>query len=379
MGNVKLDELEIIINMINDNIRYYENGTYENTGYDIFLSNGDRIRLLYPKEVIPHLLGVNIPYLISKGLYKNKNFFDILKEVCSNPYQLYQKITNGIISYNDLFSKYVNEKNKIFKSNLSNTVHSISYICKYDSTKTFSSSENKYSSNYFIIREQEDGDIIILGIVREESGNYKPRSSIYIQNPALDSEQLYHILHNQEICILTGINSLNYNGQLKKHFSYVPLRIERMEGLERYCNKYDCIASVKRDYLTILKLSNRSYNNNEVLQDYIKRIAQIMREGRAITEQEIDSLTDCLSESMLELINSYNDLVTDSFDTDFSSYSKLQSENKVLNQEVLRLKNEIDEANNLILELREKSQELESQNIRYEEAKEKIQTILMTT
>jgi len=85
-----LSELEHLFSEINEIINFIELSEYQNRRNRVFLGNGDKINFSVPNDTIAHLLGVNTNYLVSTGRFNSTYSFDILKEMCENPYRINQ-------------------------------------------------------------------------------------------------------------------------------------------------------------------------------------------------------------------------------------------------------------------------------------------------
>ena len=66
-------------------------------------NNNSNINYSIPNESIAHLLGINTNYLISTSRFNATNSFDLLKEMCENPFRINQLYNEGIIKYEYLF------------------------------------------------------------------------------------------------------------------------------------------------------------------------------------------------------------------------------------------------------------------------------------
>ena len=98
-----LGELESLFEKIKDIIDYVESAKLKDRRMNLFLGNGDKILFSIPNNTVAHLLGIDTNYLISTGLYNNQNSFELLKEMCENPYKIHKANVDGIINYDHLF------------------------------------------------------------------------------------------------------------------------------------------------------------------------------------------------------------------------------------------------------------------------------------
>ena len=117
---VNKSDFEKLFDDMRENVRIYEN-RLSDYDVDIYLADGRKIRYCVPNFCVPHLLGVNINYLESTGLFEKQNAYPLLKEMLANGYRVYwdgytNRSVRGVrgIGGDDPEQVYVNVDDKIF-------------------------------------------------------------------------------------------------------------------------------------------------------------------------------------------------------------------------------------------------------------------------
>ena len=130
-----LSKLENLFEQIQEIADFMEQSRYENRRYKLFLGNDERFTFYVPKESIAHLLGINTTTLISTGRFNSTKSFELLKEMCENPYRIYRMIKDNQLDSNKLFSPHILNKIEGFKDNIKMNFDTIEFVCKYDKDK----------------------------------------------------------------------------------------------------------------------------------------------------------------------------------------------------------------------------------------------------
>lgn len=108
--NFNLSELEDLFYSMKCVVDYMVNSNYEDRRFKIYLSNGQYLNFSINNNNLAHLLGVNTTYLVSTGLFKSTNSFELLNELIENSNKIHKLSNEGIIDYNMLFSKHIINK-----------------------------------------------------------------------------------------------------------------------------------------------------------------------------------------------------------------------------------------------------------------------------
>ena len=70
------EQFDNLVEQIRINVIKYEH-YISKIKYCLYLTNGDMLNIHYPKNSIPHLLGVNIDFIRSLSIYRDKSAYDI--------------------------------------------------------------------------------------------------------------------------------------------------------------------------------------------------------------------------------------------------------------------------------------------------------------
>lgn len=297
-----LGELESLFGEIKKIITFVEEKNYSNRRQQVFFANGERITISLPDDSVPHLLGVNINYLRATGLFKSINSFELLKEMCDNPYTIHSNASKGIINYDTLFSKHILKKLESFHQNLRLDINEIDVVCKYNPEKCYLQGELTEKYDYLFIKRYANGKFGILALTKNSFGyNYTPMSNQLYDSYDEIKEKLEKYLKNQDITIISGIKLYNTNSEYKTEF-HTPLtcKEEKFAILKTYKSNFNCTIDVSGEYDFCLdKLMSRrdtDYKDN----DLIEIIVNSIKEGKLIETPELDS-------SLKVIIDAFND------------------------------------------------------------------------
>lgn len=352
MNEHSLQEIENLISKIYAIINNYERKQLYDKKYYLFLANGEKITIELSKNSLAHLLGINIDYLRSTDIFKKTNSYDMLKELCESPYQIYKLIKEGIINYNVLFSKYIHQKIDYFFYNITIINKEIEVICKYDSEKHYFTGEDSEKYDYIIIKKYEDNKIGIIGLVKNN------HTYSFMTNQIYDTyeEAKGHIekyLYNQDITLLNGFKTYNKinNGEKKYSPSFIE-KSEKYEILKNYKEDFKCTIDVSGEYIFCLnKLLNRR-NIDQNAKEIIRIIAESIQNGEEILIDDemivdenffpinpiINSFNSYLNNQTKEKSNKRRSIIEELEDLK-SQVLQLQEENMELRQEISNIKN----------------------------------------
>ena len=372
--NFNLGDLERLFDDIKEIINFIEISQYQNRRHRIFLGNGDRLNFSIPNDTISHLLGINTNYLISTGRFNSTNSFEVLKEMCENPYRINQLYNDGIIKYENLFSPFIINKLEGFRENIKINIEETEMVCKYNSSRTFISEENTQKYDYIIIKKYQDGKIGILGLVNKES-YYVPMSNQLFASFEEAKETLDSYIKNQEVSIITGVNVFNTETDFDKTY-YLSLnnKINKIKNIKECKKIFNCSLDLSGDYeYTISRLvQNRTdyYEDN----DLIDIIVNSIKEGKLID-------TNVFRDTNLsKIIETFNDYLCE---TQIGRNSSVSESYTQMKKDLEHLRNKLTEANEKISVLTEKNgdltelaKNLTKENTEYKDSEEKILQIL---
>ena len=369
-----LGDLENLFEEIKEIINFIELSQYQNRRHRIYLSNGDKLNFSIPNDAIAHLLGINTNYLISTSLFNTTNSFELIKEMCDNPYRLNQAHKNGIIKYEYLFSPFIKNKLEGFKENIKINTEETIMVCKYDASRALIADDKSEKYDYIIIKKYQDGKIGILGLVNK--GNFfGPMSNqlFYSFDEAIETLKVY--LKNQEVAIITGVNYFNTETDYDRTF-YLNLdsKINKIKEIKYYRDLFRCSLDLSSDYQYSIGRLRENRANHYEDNDLIDIIVNSIKEGKLI---DANVFRDT---NLSKIIESFNDYLCESQIGQNNSIEQTYSQMK---KDLKKLQTELLNANNKIVELTEKNDsldkivsDLEIENKEYKEKEQKILEIL---
>ena len=87
-------EFENLVEKIKTCLDWYRKRNFDDKVYKLYLANGERINVIFPKQTIAHLLGIKTEYLKSTKLLKGKSSYEILEEICADPYKICKLVSD---------------------------------------------------------------------------------------------------------------------------------------------------------------------------------------------------------------------------------------------------------------------------------------------
>lgn len=382
MGQFKMNrvEFENFMHNISMNLDYYDYEKVSERRSLFSLANGDKIQLRIPEFTVAHLLGVNTNYLSSTGIFKEKDSYSLIRNLCDNEYSIYKKIYDGIISFDDLFSGHVQNKADSFIENTKANIYNLQFACKYDKSKAYIQGENGYDFDYVLCKQNKCGEIFLVGLVNEPtlgSNVYVPRSNQYYPNSSEAKEKINQIIKNQTITFATGVNIAGY-----KNFTLsAEVKKSKLETLKKISSNTGAVVDVTGDYSWSLGKHQDNLSTGVILNNYYSEIIiSCMHSLQLITPEKfgLDSF-EGMSPNLVSIIMSYNDSIVSSSIQNRSvagSYSEtiqelydLKAKYQSLNEEVLRL-------SDLNVALLNENKTLEEQNQAYGATIEEIGNLI---
>jgi len=366
-----LGELEELFFKIQNIIGYFEEKPYyEENSAVIFLSNGDKLEYRMNKGNIAHLLGINIEYLKATKTFVGSNSYELLRELIDNPYKVYNLEKEGVLSYNQLFSPYINDKIKIFNFNTRLNIYDTEFVCKYDVKKTYALTEKNEKFDYIIIKKDKYNSSYVVLCLKKSGNYYVPMSSIFIKDYDELKEKIKHLIENQEVTIFNGLR-FDYS---KSFVLPLDIKISKLTNLEKYKNEFNCIIDTTTDFkyhlTSSLKYKNQHFSDYDLIQNAIISISN----GNLIdVEQFVNS-------NLIGLINAYNDFLCSCNFEDRTevneTYSSIEKERKELKEELIRLKELVEVLKKEKQSCLEDNNKLKKENDKHIADKETIMKIL---
>ena len=374
-NNFNLGELERLFQSIESIINELESKHYFTKYTKLFLASGNNLVLNITKSSIPHLLGININYLQSLNIYREKNSYELLKLLCNDAYKINSLKNQGIIDYNNLFSKNILEKINGFWTNIEfndTGVKNTELVCKYDSSRNYLSGQLNERFDYAIIKNLF-GKYYVLWVVKSDDFNneYIPMSNRVFNCYDDMIELLNKTVANQEITFLSGAqldNNKPYNIE-------DILRMQKISNLKEYKNSFGCSIDLTRECIKLLsntkhhkELATDKYNDGCVIIDAIQKGTPV----------NTDLLCD---EKFIDISNAFNDFLFGSQLSDNSNsvsekYSSLINKLNRFKSEILEYKKQIEDQNSEIQQLNDTNKYLTERNEELETANEKVFEII---
>lgn len=116
---MKYADFERLCQEIEMKAKNFEENNFSRNKFFLSLSNGERLKIIFTKSSVAHLLGVNTEYLKSSRTVKSNISYDILLELTTEAYSISRKVDSGILNYSSFISNYIDEKLEIFEENIS--------------------------------------------------------------------------------------------------------------------------------------------------------------------------------------------------------------------------------------------------------------------
>lgn len=375
-------EFDDIISKITECVIAYEKAALYDNKITLYLANGDKLYLRFPRNNIPHLLGVNLDYLkLSNKFPKNLSSFELLKFFLENSYNFANLIfQEKKLSSEHIFSKHINEKLNSFWENLHIKTNDQIAVIKYDKEKTYQIEESAENSNYYIIRKN-NGKYHVLGILNNEEKGFA-----YIPTTIRQYDDFYEfdkymtrIANKQDF---TYINNEEVDNESKNYHSKFPLpmdsKIVVLDNLINMSKRYSATVSVANDLLFSLKRSKIKLQNEEINRGTLSLLNESIKEGR-IFENNEEEIQLTSSPIIIELIEQCNNLICSNKGKDSINYTKITEENKILsndNQSLIdenkTLKQELEQIKAELLKTKSEKNIYEEQLQIYEEAHNKV-------
>lgn len=311
-----LGQLEELFEKIKELLNYVNTEKLTNNNYFLYLGNlegGEKLEYELTKESIPHLLGIDTTYLVSKGIFSSKNSYSVVLEMLEDPYRIYTLAKEGKLDLNKLFSKHIDKKLKCFKDNININPHEIEAVSVYCKEKTYSTTENASNFEYVIIKKYENGSVGLLCLAKNNDDIYVPMSNQLLETESEIDKGLENILRNQEITILNGIH-VAYFGTFKVYIT-LDEQISRIRQLQKYKNKYNVSIDISNNFLYFinkLKDNKEFFNQSEETSKVVEQSQELEKIRKKLDELtllkiELEKSVTKLTEENTSLTNELNE------------------------------------------------------------------------
>lgn len=370
-------ELEKLFEKIADVIDYVEGADLQSRRNTLFLSNRDKIDYYVSKASIAHLLGVKINYLISTNTFRSTNSFDLLKELCANPYKINKLSNDGIISQEQLFSAHIEQKIDSFKENIKINAFETEFICKYDKRRASYNSSKIENCEYIICKKYKDGKIGIVFLTSDKNGLYVPMSNRIYDDFESTEEDLKELLRGQEITLISG--SINTNSNLendyyKKIVLSPNIKKYKIEKLKKYKEQFICSIDIIDEFkYASSKLTQKSqmkYEDSIILDNIVKSIIN----GKIM---DTNNFQDSM---LLSIANAWNDYICNNpngcNDANSKTYTEIIAELKTAKEIIDRINLENETLKTKVDNLVNENTILTEENSEYKNKEQAIMKIL---
>lgn len=378
-------EFENLVEKIKTCLDWYRKRNFDDKVYKLYLANGERINVIFPKQTIAHLLGIKTEYLKSTKLLKGKSSYEILEEICADPYKICKLVSEGHLAYSTFISPYADDKVDNFMDNCGiSDINSIEFICSYIKEYSFITGKQQLEGDYYICYRKTDG-LLILGL-KKEGNYYQPMTNRIVDlNDKESKEFLGQLLTNQHITMLSTIMLGNEYGESRKVFYNNEEKAKKVKTLNAYKEEYDATVEVGRDYMFVLEKFSKLYTFSKELDDILTFISNAMQNKCPVNLVELQEKNVNLSESMIDMINAYNlSLEKELTSAGANIYvKKVKKERDELREEFTKIQTELAAAiianeklvqENLLLQ--EENQRLKKENNDYVDRETRIIRIL---
>lgn len=352
-----------------------------NNMYEVFLSNGEKIKISFDEAHLPHLLGFKNLDKLEDG----SRGIEVFKKMM-NSHEYKEGIIKKISSKNWDFSKYISHKYYLKTKYIDSAVKApfpkeVYFVCKFNSMANLSSSETvSYSDcDYYIGKKEKTGDISLVGFVKNPAYNtYAPRTNrVFVKFSA--NQELEDLLKNQVICYVSAVKIFTGSDEPTLVFLNNTDKMDVLQDLITLANKTGAIVDCASGYLFDVKKSEADKIQNSDLKETIEDIALSVSRGEIVDKDE-DDLENCgnFKDVITHLISSVNNRLCSGKKNDSAivSYTRLASDFKKLSAKISVLQSKFEkseeEKKELLATNRKIKDELEGYRRRTEKAEKKI-------
>lgn len=369
-----------LIDRIDACIDLYEKVRLEDTRFKLYLSDGKEIQISYDIKSIPHLLGINIDYLRSTGMYEESSY-NILVDIINNPNRLFNQFKNKHMKPESVFSKHINEKLDNFENICGINIHNIEFISHYDKEKSYTNGNNPLDGEYYIGFRNSSKTLSVIGFTKNH-GMYYPITNLKFDYYSNEKEDfLNRLLNNQTLLSLQTLKKNTFiNGLIdpKKYYYHLDEKEAKLLLLNKYAENYKATCDTHKDYIYYIRKTMNLYEEKSTIWDILVEITEAIKKKKIINIPKLEKKYGELKGSFVNTISAYNDSLTNnenSTENNFS-YKDIIEELKVSKTEVERLNNLINKVDNENKKLVERNCTLEEENKELKDKEVKIRQIL---
>ncbi len=300
----------------------FEEKNFSGNKFFLSLSNGEKLKIIFTKSSVAHLLGVNTEYLKCSNLVKCNFSFDILMELVAESFSISKKVNSGILNYSSFISNYIDEKIEIFEENISINWDSIEFICKFDKSRCHEF-DGQVSIDYFIGRKIDEYTLLLLGVKKSNDMYYPVTSQLIDLISERGQNVLNKYLRNQVLLLPNSLkidSDADFFRRGKVYHDKNDKEIQdKLHSLYELAMQYDCIIDVSDMFDFELTKINSVY-------EALSKITYCLENGAKIDTSELGKVPH----QILGLVSRLNNLTTLTPDKSADLIKILQDEVKRL-------------------------------------------------
>lgn len=342
--------------------------------YSLFLSNGDRINFSFNENNVPHLLGFKNLERIDKN---SRGAYYTLKKLVEND-SFRRNTINNIEkregNFNNYMSKHYSSKIKAIKSQTTAPYpNDVYFVCKFNPAVNYGTGEiDKYNNcEYYIGRKDKDGNLLLLGLVKNNFNIYAPRTNRLINKNDID-EELSKLLQNQTICFVNGLTINSSLGYENKTSLKTTDKMDILQKIINISNKYNASIDCADNFLYDLRGRTRSKASKALLKELLGKMSQSINKSELLDIEdsdleEIEDYRDDISDLVVSIndrlcVISKNDSVKVRYSQLKKEKEKSEKENNILTKKISSQEDEIKQLKEQLKILKKEKEELVQEN-----------------
>ncbi len=265
------DDFYDYVDMLKSDMDWYERSGFSNKIMHLGLDNGERLRVSFSLSSIAHLLGIQVEYLKSTGVYsKTATAYSIIKSIISNPIKIANLVACGYLTWDKFLSDFAFVKANSF-CRMFSYLDDIKFICKYDKSSSYTTGYSALDGDYYVAYQYNDG-LLIVGL-KKDGEYYKPITNRYVSN---DDKFLNVLLTNQVVTVPNYVYMyyLATNTYGNKFTIFQDKKIQMLADAKEYADTYQATCDVSLGYSYALGSLIRARNEKIAMKEAINCILQ---------------------------------------------------------------------------------------------------------
>ena len=372
VNNMKYTDFEILCEKIKDCLNEYDNSRnfYQDTDYNLYLSNGNRLSYSIPKKSVAHLLGINTEEIKLWNIYQTKSSYFLLNLICNDSYSFHNAMRRCNKSYSSFISPYIDKKIDAFGEHFNSAkdkIKDIEFICKYNRNYSYINGEEAKNIDY-LIATKKDNYLTILGLIYER-GQYVPvTSQILDLNTEEGKKSLSFFINSQVLTLPETLKSIKGYKE-ENGFLLDNEFLDKLSNLNKYVSEYGCIIDVSHslEYTKKKEIDNRNV---------ITAVCESIISGQPVKDINFKGKVPKYIEELLLYIGSLTPRSRKDEIKKLEEYRNLLIEFEKLKKENNNLRKEVKEKNSLIIDLRNEKSVLQAEINDTQETFERISDLV---